>query len=284
MQHDIRTATTPPPTSQPADRPCANCDGPHRAPLCDSLTFSTCQATFPTAALRQSHYTAVHQPRNYDSTLTAPPKTTRDPGHRQPEDTYHLAPPACTKPRKATNPPMTAETTPPTPPLPDQEICPPTPGRTLMTKRSNLSQTSAQLGRPPQTNHPSLQPPRTTQPTQKPRNLDPPSSTTKATRPTTTATAMDHHPLSRTATTAMDNYPLSRTATTATAPSPTTETTTADPASSGTPATTQSIATSKLSHTTKPDMVSNNGRKPTHPSVDKVPTNTTRPPPRPPRR
>ncbi len=62
MRHNIRTATMPPPTSQPADRPCANCGGPHRAPLCDSLTCSTCHATFPTAALRQSHYTAMHQP------------------------------------------------------------------------------------------------------------------------------------------------------------------------------------------------------------------------------
>ncbi len=61
-RHDIRATTTLPPTSQPVDRPCANCGGPHRAPLCDSLTCSTCQATFPTAALRQSHYTAVHQP------------------------------------------------------------------------------------------------------------------------------------------------------------------------------------------------------------------------------
>ena len=84
------------------------------------------------------------------------------PGHRQPEDTYHQpAPPARTKSRKATNPPTTADTTPPTPPLPDQEIRPPTPGRTLMTKRSNSSQTSAPPGRPPQTNHTSLQPPRT---------------------------------------------------------------------------------------------------------------------------
>ena len=61
-RHDIRAATTPPPAPQTVDRPCANCGGPHRAPLCDSLTCSTCQATFPTAALRQSHYTAVHQP------------------------------------------------------------------------------------------------------------------------------------------------------------------------------------------------------------------------------
>jgi hypothetical protein len=61
-RHDIRAATTPPPASQTVDRPCANCGGPHMAPLCDSLTCPTCQATFPTAALRQSHYTAVHQP------------------------------------------------------------------------------------------------------------------------------------------------------------------------------------------------------------------------------
>ena len=62
MRHDIRAATTPPLTSQPPDRPCVNCGGPHRAPQCDSLTCSNCQGTFPTAALRHSHYIAVHQP------------------------------------------------------------------------------------------------------------------------------------------------------------------------------------------------------------------------------
>ena len=60
-RHDIRAATTPPPASQTVDRPCANCGGPHRTLLCDNLTCSTCQATFATAALRQSHNIAVHQ-------------------------------------------------------------------------------------------------------------------------------------------------------------------------------------------------------------------------------
>ena len=59
---DVRAAI---PTSQantPTQLyPCANCSGDHRATECDSTKCFTCQATFPTAALRQAHYMATHK-------------------------------------------------------------------------------------------------------------------------------------------------------------------------------------------------------------------------------
>jgi hypothetical protein len=59
---DVRAAT---PTSQantPTQLyPCANCSGDHRATECDSTKCFTCQANFPTAALRQAHYIATHK-------------------------------------------------------------------------------------------------------------------------------------------------------------------------------------------------------------------------------
>ena len=47
----INQATTPTQLYQ-----CANCGGDHRATECDSLKCFTCQAPFPTAALRQTYY------------------------------------------------------------------------------------------------------------------------------------------------------------------------------------------------------------------------------------
>ena len=41
--------------------PCANCAGDHRATDCDILKCFTCQATFPTASLRQTHYMSTHR-------------------------------------------------------------------------------------------------------------------------------------------------------------------------------------------------------------------------------
>jgi hypothetical protein len=157
MRHDIRAATTPPPTSQPADRPCANCGGPRRQgpslrqPHLFNLPGdipnrrSTPEPLHRSAPARPHQETAIPPTRGYLSSSRSARAHETQEGDQSP---------------------MTADTTPPTPPLPDQEICPPTPSRTLMTKRSNLSQTSAPPGRPPQTNHTSLQPPRTTQPTQ----------------------------------------------------------------------------------------------------------------------
>ena len=121
MHHDIRAATTPPPTSQPADRPCANCGGPHRAPLYDSLTCSTCQATFPTAALRQSHYTAVHQPDRTKKLRFNPNSSAKDYTRPGTPPTRGYLSSSRTKTMKATNPHMTADTTPPTPLLPDRK-------------------------------------------------------------------------------------------------------------------------------------------------------------------
>ena len=78
---DVRAAT---PTSQantPTQLyPCANCSGDHRATECDSTKCFTCQANFPTAALRQAHYLATHK---RDSTvkrarfapISAPPRS-----------------------------------------------------------------------------------------------------------------------------------------------------------------------------------------------------------------
>ena len=48
----------PPPNSIPA--PIA-ASGDHRATKCDRLKCFTCQATFPTAALRQAHYMSTHR-------------------------------------------------------------------------------------------------------------------------------------------------------------------------------------------------------------------------------
>ena len=62
---DVRAAT---PTSQATTPtqlyPCANCSGDHRATECDSTKCFTCQANFPTAALRQAHYLATHKRDN----------------------------------------------------------------------------------------------------------------------------------------------------------------------------------------------------------------------------
>ena len=44
--------------------PCANCGADHKSTDCDSPKCSTCQATLPTAALRQAHYIAHHKRDN----------------------------------------------------------------------------------------------------------------------------------------------------------------------------------------------------------------------------
>ena len=78
---DVRAAT---PNSQANTLtqlyPCANCSGDHRATECDTTKCFTCQANFPTAALRQAHYLATHK---RDSTvkrarfapISAPPRS-----------------------------------------------------------------------------------------------------------------------------------------------------------------------------------------------------------------
>lgn len=64
--HDIRAATpTTLPSAMTTQRfPCANCGADHKSTDCDSTTCTTCQATFPTAALRQAHYIAHHKRDN----------------------------------------------------------------------------------------------------------------------------------------------------------------------------------------------------------------------------
>ena len=64
QQPSNRAATYP--TNKPIINPppnrasCVNCGGDHAGRDCDSLTCSKCQGTFPTAALRQTHYLAAH--------------------------------------------------------------------------------------------------------------------------------------------------------------------------------------------------------------------------------
>ena len=54
---DVRAATPINQATTPTQLyPCANCGGDHRATECDSLKCFTCQAPFPTAALRQTYY------------------------------------------------------------------------------------------------------------------------------------------------------------------------------------------------------------------------------------
>jgi hypothetical protein len=64
--HDVRAATpTTLPSAMTTQRfPCANCGADHKSTDCDSPKCSTCQATFPTAALRQAHYIAHHKRDN----------------------------------------------------------------------------------------------------------------------------------------------------------------------------------------------------------------------------
>ena len=64
--HDVRAATpTTLPSAMSTQRfPCANCGADHKSTDCDSPKCSTCQATFPTAALRQAHYIAHHKRDN----------------------------------------------------------------------------------------------------------------------------------------------------------------------------------------------------------------------------
>jgi hypothetical protein len=160
-----------------------------------------------------------------------------------------------------------------------------------MTKRSNLSQTSAPPGRPPT----SLQPPRT---------LDPHASRSDTTSPTCPPTA-HLHPITA------DNGAIPIRSTTRSIPAPHQQparqrlrqrwTTTPNPGQRRqrkqrrqrrrlSPRQRQPASHHprhrhqpiKLSHTTQPDMVSNNCRRPTHPPVDKVPAKTTCPQPRPP--
>ena len=78
---DVRAATPTSQSNTPTQLyPCANCSGDHRATECDSTKCFTCQANFPTAALRQAHYLATHK---RDSTvkrarfapISAPPRS-----------------------------------------------------------------------------------------------------------------------------------------------------------------------------------------------------------------
>ena len=64
--NEIRAATTSsiPAALQPPRYPCANCGADHKSMDCDSPKCNTCQATFPTAALRQAHYLAHHKRDN----------------------------------------------------------------------------------------------------------------------------------------------------------------------------------------------------------------------------
>ena len=66
LHNEIRAAatTSPPSALQQQRYPCANCGADHKSMDCDSLKCSTCQATFPTAALRQAHYLAHHKRDN----------------------------------------------------------------------------------------------------------------------------------------------------------------------------------------------------------------------------
>ena len=62
IPQDVRSATPTRQASTPTQAyPCANCAGDHRATDCDSLKCFTCQATFPTAAMRQAHYMSTHR-------------------------------------------------------------------------------------------------------------------------------------------------------------------------------------------------------------------------------
>ena len=65
FSQDVRAATPTSQSNTPTQLyPCANCSGDHRATECDSTKCFTCQANFPTAALRQAHYLATHK-RDY---------------------------------------------------------------------------------------------------------------------------------------------------------------------------------------------------------------------------
>ena len=81
--HDIRAATpTTLPSALTTQRfPCANCGADHKSTDCDSTKCTTCQATFPTAALRQAHYIAHHKRDN-------PNKRTLQHYSTQPQPTY----------------------------------------------------------------------------------------------------------------------------------------------------------------------------------------------------
>ena len=62
IPQDVRSATPTRQATTPTQAyPCANCGGDHRATDCDSLKCFTCQGTFPTSALRQTHYMSVHR-------------------------------------------------------------------------------------------------------------------------------------------------------------------------------------------------------------------------------
>ena len=59
---DVRVATSTSYSTTPTQLyTCANCNDDHRATECDSLKCFTCQATFPTAALRQAHYMSTQR-------------------------------------------------------------------------------------------------------------------------------------------------------------------------------------------------------------------------------
>ena len=169
-----------------------------------------------------------------------------------------------------------------------------------MTKRSNLSQTSAPPGRPPT----SLQPPRT---------LDPHASRSDTTSPTCPPTA-HLHPITA------DNGAIPIRSTTRSIPAPHQQPARQRLRQRWTPTpnpgqrrqrkrrrqrrrlrprqrrrlqvhqrptshhTGHRPQTNKPPYTTTPDVVSINGRNPPNPSMDKVPATTKRPPPRTPRR
>lgn len=89
LNNDSRSATTTsiPSALTPQRYPCANCGADHKSMDCDSLKCSTCQATFPTAALRQAHYLAHHKRDN-------PSKRTRfaSPNHNRSQQTPPSSP------------------------------------------------------------------------------------------------------------------------------------------------------------------------------------------------
>ena len=92
ITHDIRAAI---PTGQPNTPtqlyPCANCAGDHRATDCDSTKCFTCQANFPTAALRQAHYLSTHRRDSASKRARFAPIHTPARGHHTPPSSPFLS-------------------------------------------------------------------------------------------------------------------------------------------------------------------------------------------------